>query len=473
MLDLDHATRDELIRIIHVQADALATRDDRIATLETALAQQQAVIVQLTAQVGTLLANQADTDDEPPRGTPSGMPGLKPQQAPVREACPRKRRTKGAGRSRMTATTKVVHALAACPACGAPLAGGGIKRTREVIDVPVPQIVVTEHIYLERRCPDCGKRCVPAPVTDNVVLGQSRLGHGLVSLIAVLREAARLPFATIQSLLATLTGLHLSIGALVAAVRRLADRATATVAGIGDAIRASPVVHADETGWRQAGRNGYVWTFSTPTQRLFVHGNRAKAMLTQGLGNAYAGIVVSDFYGVYTQHDGLHQYCWAHLLRDIHELTDAHPEDAAVQGWAAAVVAIFHRAQTGATGDRAARRHVRHQAEADLKQVWHTLASAEGRADAPLHPHPPASGKSVCLRHRSKRSRDQQCRRAQPATAGDQPEDQWRDAVSARHDDQNDPCLAVRHLARPRDQPLPRLPGSARVPPSLNSYVRD
>jgi len=32
-------------------------------------------------------------------------------------------------------------------------------------------------------------------------------------------------------------------------------------------IQESPIVHADETGWRENGRNGYVWSFSTPGEK--------------------------------------------------------------------------------------------------------------------------------------------------------------------------------------------------------------
>jgi transposase len=269
----------------------------------------------------------------------------------------------------MQATERTLHVLAACPDCGAPLAGGTVKRTRQVIELPRPRIVVTDHVYLERRCPDCGKRCVPGPALDGVVSGQRRLGHGLTSLIAVLREEARLPFATIQRLLATLTGLHLSVGALVDTLGQVADRARPVVARLTAAIRASPVVHADETGWREDGRNGYVWTFSTPEHRIFVRGSRAKGMVTDVLGEQFAGILVSDFYAAYTGDDGLHQYCWAHLARDIDALTEQHPDDPALLGWAAAVGAVWTRARAGVTGSQAQRWRVRHQAEADLKRL--------------------------------------------------------------------------------------------------------
>ena len=41
-----------------------------------------------------------------------------------------------------------------------------------------------------------------------------------------------------------------------------------TSSGRGAGPHASPVVHADETGWRQNGENGYVWTYSTLTGRF-------------------------------------------------------------------------------------------------------------------------------------------------------------------------------------------------------------
>ncbi len=368
MLELYHATRDDLIQIILDLRDTLADRDRQIAALTAEQAEVRRVISDLTTQVGAL-SEQVSPDDDSPRGRPSGMPGLKSTEAAEREPRPRKQRAMGYGRRRMQATAQVVHALASCPDCGAPLAGGSVKRTREVIDLPRPAVVVTEHVYRERRCPDCGRRCVPPPDLGGLVPGQGRLGNRLVSLIAVLRKEARLPVATIQRLLQTLTGLHLSVGALMETAARMAERATPVVAQVEAAIRASPVVHADETGWREAGRNGYVWTFSTPEQRLFRHGRRAKAMVSQVVGEDFGGVLVSDFYTAYTGDDRVHQYCWAHLLRDIHDLGMQYPDDLALRGWAAAVRAIFTTAQTGATGNRAERWRVRKQAQADLKRV--------------------------------------------------------------------------------------------------------
>jgi transposase len=377
MLDLYHASRDDLITLVLAQREALAERDRRVAALESEVATLLATVAQLTVRVGDLLA--AGNPDDPPNGdggataTPSGMPGLKPTQPPVRPRRDRRRRARGGVRKRMAAhpegTRRQVHALATCPDCGAPLAGGTVKRTREVIEVPRAPVVVTEHVYLERRCPDCRRRCVPPPELGGVVVGQSRFGIGLVSLITCLREEARLPFAVIQRLLRTLHGLEVSVGGLVGAVGQVAARGEPVVAGIQTAIRASPVVHVDETGWRENGRNGYAWTFSTPSERCFVRGSRAKSVLVEAMGETFAGVLVSDFYAAYTNYDGRHQYCWAHLLRDIHDLVGQHPRAAGVQGWADAVYGLYERARAVADPDPVVRRAAARRFQRELRTL--------------------------------------------------------------------------------------------------------
>ena len=175
-------------------------------------------------------------------------------------------------------------------------------------------------------------------------MGRQRLGVNLVSLIASLREEARMPWRTIQWYLDTVHGLHLSLGALVDATRRVAGRAQTELAGIVERIRGSPVVHADETGWREEGQNGYVWTFSTPTQRYFLRRGRNKEVVDEVLGEEFAGVVVSDFYAAYHHYDGPKQRCWAHLLRDIHDLRVLYPKDDRLSRWAGAVHRLYRQA---------------------------------------------------------------------------------------------------------------------------------
>ena len=62
-------------------------------------------------------------------------------------------------------------------------------------------------------------------------------------------------------------------------------------------------------GWREDGANGYVWTFSTPTERYFLRRGRGKAVVDEALGESFSGVLVSDFYAAYHHYDGPKQRC--------------------------------------------------------------------------------------------------------------------------------------------------------------------
>ena len=175
----------------------------------------------------------------------------------------------------------------------------------------------------------------------------------MVSLIVALREEGRLPIRTIQWYLETVHQLRLSAGGITQVLHGVARRAQQAVAEVLELVRTSKVVHADETGWRQDGKNGYVWTpgrgrgrlFSTSTERYFLRRGRDKGVVDKALGESFSGVLVSDFYAAYNHYPGPKQRCWAHLLRDIHDLKALYPEDARLARWAAAVHQLYAKAK--------------------------------------------------------------------------------------------------------------------------------
>ena len=174
----------------------------------------------------------------------------------------------------MTPTRGVEHALDSCPECGTGLAGGWAQRTREVIDIPAVPAQATEHVFIARICPLCEQRRTPRADLAGVVLGKQRLGINLLSLIAALREEARLPYRTIQWYLQTVHQLSLSVGTLAGVIHRVARQAQGELGSIRERIRGSPVVHADETGWRENGVNGYVWAPGRGRGQALLHSHR-------------------------------------------------------------------------------------------------------------------------------------------------------------------------------------------------------
>lgn len=375
MIDLQNASRDDLIRLIITQHERIMALEAVVAEQRAVIATLEATVTQLTQRVGELLARlDAGADDAPP-GRPHGMPGLKPttgQARPPKQ--PRKGREQQFVRQRMEPTAEVIHAVRHCPICGLALNGGSVKRRREVIEVPLAPAVVTEHVYLERCCPHCHMRHTPAVALGDAVVGRQRFGVRLVSLIATLREEARLPVATIQWYLRTFHALSISVGAIVGASQQMARAGAATVDAIREEIRGSPVAHLDETGWREDGVNGYVWTCSTLDAQYFARGSREGKMVDALLGDDFAGVLVSDFYVGYQHYPGVKQKCWAHLLRDVHDLRVAHPKDADVQAWAAGVHDLYVRAvawkEAHAVDGKAARQQAERAFMAALQTVY-------------------------------------------------------------------------------------------------------
>lgn len=266
----------------------------------------------------------------------------------------------------MAPTQQVEHALEVCPDCGSHLCGGWVQRRREVIELPVVPVQVTEHVFIARTCPVCERRQVPKVALGGVVVGQQRFGVNLLSLILTLREAGRLPLRTIQWYLKTVHQLPLSVGGIVQVIHRAAQQGKGAVEEIVQRIRASPLVQADETGWREDGANGYVWSFSTPTEHYFLRRGRNKEVVDEVLDESFSGVLVSDFYAAYHHYPGLKQRCWAHLLRDIHGLKVLYPKDAKLARWAAAVQKLYGEAKAFSSPEVQQRRRAQLQLERKL-----------------------------------------------------------------------------------------------------------
>lgn len=250
------------------------------------------------------------------------------------------------GRPRSAPTQIVEHRIVTCPDCQLRLGGISLARVREVIDVPpAPPVEVTHHRIFKGWCAQCQK-WHEAPVDLHTeVLGQGRLGVRLVSLIALLRTVMRLPIRQIRELLRTLHGCEVSIGEIVEVLHRIRNHAQPVLDDLKVTIRASPAVQADETGWREDGLNGYIWSVSTPTVRYYeYHHSRAGEVVKQLIGEHFQGVLGSDFYAGYNIHQGFHQRCWVHYLRDIHKLKEKFPEDEHVLRWAKAVKDVYDQA---------------------------------------------------------------------------------------------------------------------------------
>lgn len=335
-------SREELISLVQQQADLNLFLQQELLTLRQEIHR---------------LKNGGNS---PPVLKPEPPEWVKPNVAPPSaEKPPRKPRAQAFVRKRETPTEEVLHACSHCPDCGRTLLGGTEYSRRQIIELPQITVRVLDHILEARYCGVCEKSCVPAPDLTDVAVGQSRFGQRVHALIAYLRHVGRLPVRGIASLLSALCRLKVSVGAVSQMLSTVSALGQPAYGRLQESLRTSAYVHGDETGWRENGHNGYLWSFSTPETCLFTYPKtRAGHVVTDVLGSQYPGIVVSDFYAGYNTHLGLHQRCWVHLLRDVHTLTEKFPLPG-VQEWAKQVRSLYDRANAFSHPDRKVRAKAR------------------------------------------------------------------------------------------------------------------
>jgi len=305
------------------------------------------IIRGLLARVEALEARVAELEEENLRlrrggGSPTEF-CIKPSRPP-KEKPPRRHRAQAFVRRREAPDEIRYHAVESCPDCGRQLTGGSPHRRRQVIELVLESRVI-EHVAIARLCSRCGRRWLPKLEDREIgAVGKRRFGVSVQSLVTLLHIAGRLPIGGIRRMLRETCGLHLSNGAVVDLLDGVRAKAEPTVAEILERVRGSASVCADETGWREDGVNGYVWTFSTPTLRYFVReASRAGRVPEEVLGEHFAGTVTCDFYAAYNRL-GVLQRCWFHLLQAAKELAERNADRPEVSVWEQALKALYQEA---------------------------------------------------------------------------------------------------------------------------------
>jgi transposase len=215
-----------------------------------------------------------------------------------------------------------------CPECRTRLSD--VRHHRRLVEDIIPSKVVTTCYRTHSGyCPCCRKRIESRaenqpPAAD---LPHAQLGLEALATAAVMRVCYRLPMRQITQLFADLPGLHLCPGAIAKQMQRLGRWLAGQYDRLRLVLRAAGVVHADETGWRIDGKNGYLWTLTNKDQTLYhVDHSRSGKVIAELLGAAFGGTLVSDFYAVYDQFDCPQQKCLTHLLRDLRDAVQKRPE---------------------------------------------------------------------------------------------------------------------------------------------------
>ncbi|MCC6442598.1 MAG: transposase [Armatimonadetes bacterium] len=171
----------------------------------------------------------------------------------------------------------VVHTPGPCR-CGAALEGVGRegRERRQVWALPVMRLEVTEHPAHRKRCPACGRwntGVFPDEVREPVSYGPRLKAVGVY-----LRGYHLLPYERLSEVFADLRGVSISPGTLCQALQDASGRLAPVEAQIQAGWQQAPVVHADETGLRIAGKRQWLHGVGTkPLTHDAPHPKRERA----------------------------------------------------------------------------------------------------------------------------------------------------------------------------------------------------
>jgi hypothetical protein len=207
-------------------------------------------------------------------------------------------------------------------ACGGHVAPNGYEE-RTVIDY-IPAKTVTKVIRIKKGlCGGCGKRHV-APVAG--VAPRALYSNRILSHAAVEHYVYGHSIGEVSA------RMGINEGALFNAFHHYADLLVPTVDQLIKAYRASPLKHADETGWKCDGKGGYAWLFTTQEIAIYCFAHtRSQIVADKIFGNKMLpGILCVDRYAGYNHVQCLIQYCFAHLKRDVDDLEKEFPQESEV-----------------------------------------------------------------------------------------------------------------------------------------------
>lgn len=229
-----------------------------------------------------------------------------------------------------------------CSRCHAtlPLESAQILEQRQVFDVPVTAFEVIEHRTYTVAC-TCGQRhnsAFPAEVSETVQYGPSVRALGVH-----LTQGQMLPYARAAGLISELFGLPVSPATLLAWVGEASTALQGTVEHIAQQLHHAPVLCADESGLRVAGKLHWMHVAATANLTWYgLHERRGvEAMLAHGILPNRIGVLVHDCWAPYWKlNDGLHALCNAHLLREL-----TYVQQLTGQKWPTAMAELLLNAQ--------------------------------------------------------------------------------------------------------------------------------
>ena len=210
-----------------------------------------------------------------------------------------------------------------CPVCSGAviLSSENAARIIQQAELVSKPVEFTEYRLNSYYCPKCNRyhrAGLPVGVDERSICGVR-----LQSCISYLKGSSCISYNELRLFLREVFCFKISTGGLSNLVNRVSESLLPAYNELGIAIRNEPLLHIDETGWKDNGFRHWVWLCCNDNLAYFhISDSRGAKVLQELLGDNFSGAVVSDFYSAYVKLGNIkQQFCLAHLIRDIKFLT--------------------------------------------------------------------------------------------------------------------------------------------------------
>lgn len=199
------------------------------------------------------------------------------------------------------------------------------KELREHIQediVLAPRPVATCYQHAQAFCTRCNRLVVQAGENE---IPNAPIGPVAKSVAIYLRYRIGIPYRKTVELFHDLFGLTFVPASAVGFDRKASICGEPIYEDLREKIRASDVVHGDETSWRGNGDGHYAWFAGNEKLAYFhIDRHRTAAVARNIFGDCYEGILVRDRYAAYNGIGSEWQSCLAHIITKAKEIKREH-----------------------------------------------------------------------------------------------------------------------------------------------------
>jgi len=211
----------------------------------------------------------------------------------------------------------IKHQVSECAGCGEDLSKIKEVEHRQVHDIPVIKIKVTEHQTEKKICAHC--QLMNTSKFPSIVQDWVQYGSNVKSIVTYLNQYQLIPSQRTQELMKDIFGCEISEGTIYNHIEKCHEVLEPVEAEIKEKLEQAKVAHFDETGTRVQGKGWWLHVCSTKTHTHYqIHQKRGtEAMDEIGILPKFKGKAVHDGFKSYSQYECIHHLCNAHHLREL------------------------------------------------------------------------------------------------------------------------------------------------------------